>query len=119
MGQISKIQDELKHWMEYNFGKTPDHHGVLGTVEEIGELALALGSSVGKLSYSQLKLEKGIRRTPEELAEMAQDAIGDIFLCLLGYCVRRGWSAEDIFEKTWNEVKTRDWIKNPKNGVTE
>ncbi len=106
------IQEEHAAWLERNF---PDSISVSGTdrsfkglVEELGELA-----------HHSLKMEQGIRGTPEEhLAEM-KDAVGDLYIFLNSYCTSQGWNLGDIIKETWDEVKKRDWIAFPKDGLTE
>jgi len=75
---------------------------LLGAVEELGELA-----------HAHLKQEQGIRGTAAEHEEKAKDAVADVVIFLSDYCSKRGFEFQAIIEKTWAEVKKRDWRKNP------
>jgi len=81
---------------------------LLGVVEEVGEL-----------SHSHLKAEQQIRGTQQEHWDKKIDAIGDIVIFLCGYCNKSNISLEEAIKTTWENTKQRDWIKYPKNGLTE
>jgi NTP pyrophosphatase (non-canonical NTP hydrolase) len=95
-------------WLKHNFPNQPKHHGILGAVEEIGELAHAF-----------LKLEQGIRHTPDECRAMMEDAIGDIVIFLTSFCNSQNIVMSDAVVKAEKEVFARDWKKYPKNGRNE
>lgn len=101
------FQNNLKEWINNNFPNKPAWQPLLGMVEEIGEL-----------SHSFLKQEQGIRGTFNEHEEKMKDAIGDIIIFLIHFCIIKNWQIEEIFENTWKEVRNRDWIKNKINGVS-
>lgn len=79
---------------------------LLGMVEELGELARA-----------QLKGEQGIRFTPEQIADMKLDAVGDVFVYAADYCNRERIRMYEALERAWGEVKKRDWKANPMNAA--
>jgi len=108
MKSLSKIQEEVWLWSYANFGSRSGACGVdqfIGIVEEVGELAHAL-----------LKQIQGIRQG-EDLREKERDAVGDIMIYLLDFCARRGYSAEEVLNETWELVKKRNWKENPENGT--
>ena len=42
-----------------------------------------------------------------------------VALRLAIYCETRGWDFLEILNETWSEASKRDWIRFPKNGLTE
>lgn len=104
---ISELQDEHLEWAQYNFD--PNSRKpimmVLGIVEEMGELAHAI-----------LKGEQGIRGTQEKFDIIAKDAIGDMFVFMMGFCNARGWSLENIVLETWGRVRQRNWRLSKEDG---
>ncbi len=102
-----KLQDEQRPWVKHNFDGRPPYFPLLGTMEELGELA-----------HAHLKQEQGIR-TNEDHEAKAKDAVGDIIICLADYCTARGFDLQEIVETTWAEVKKRDWKADARNGVAK
>ena len=74
---------------------------------------------LGELSHGLLKQEQSIRGTFEEHELKIKDSIADLFIFAADFCNARGYNLEEILEETWNSVRTRDWVKYPKNGRTE
>lgn len=105
---LHKLQREVASWNQYNFPSAKPHHPLLGIAEEIGEL-----------SHAHLKLEQGIRESESVLRAAKIDAVGDIVIFLASYCYLNGIDLGNAVRNTWNEVKKRDWIKYPRNGMTE
>jgi len=105
---LSEFQRQQKIWADHNFPGNDWTSPMLGLTEELGELAHAL-----------LKQKQKIRGTHAEHEAAAQDAVGDLMVYLADLCSKRGWDFQAIVEKTWAHVASRDWIKFPKNGVTE
>lgn len=60
--------------------------------EEAGELAREERLNLDGMGFNEAK---------------AVDAVGDLFIATIGYCIARGWSAQLIIEKTWNELRQR------------
>jgi hypothetical protein len=85
MKDLPQIAKEVNKWSVLNFGVDNTKNTILGMVEELGELAHAV-----------LKGRQGIRHTPEEIAEMERDAIGDISIYLFDFCGRTGVSVPDM-----------------------
>ena len=52
-------------------------------------------------------------RKNENHDEKIKDAIGDVLIFLMDYCTREGLDIQSILQKTWNDVKSRDWKKDP------
>lgn len=105
--KLSKLQDEQRAWVEHNFPGRKPYQPLLGAVEELGELA-----------HAHLKMEQGIRGTKAEHLTAAADAVADTVIYLADYCSAMGFDFGKIVEETWEQVKKRDWKKDPKNGVT-
>jgi NTP pyrophosphatase (non-canonical NTP hydrolase) len=102
---LKQLQEEQKPWVKHNFPERLDYHPFLGLMEEVGELA-----------HSHLKLLQGIRVNEDHHAK-AKDAVGDIVIFLADYCSARGYDLQECVEKTWAEVKQRDWKTNKVNGL--
>lgn len=102
---LDEIQQQQKAWLDYNFPGEPDYYQLLGIMEEGGELC-----------HAALKRMQGIRGTAAEHTAAERDALGDILIYLLGYCNRRGYSAQEILTETWTLVSKRNWQKNKQDG---
>jgi NTP pyrophosphatase (non-canonical NTP hydrolase) len=108
---LRQLQEEQKEWVEYNFlhgRKNDSSRPLFGVMEELGEL-----------SHAHLKQMQNIRGTVEEHELAAKDAIGDLMIFLADYCTSRDFDLQQIVEETWNEVKKRNWVKYPKDGISE
>lgn len=104
---LKTLQSELAAWTKHNFGEPPAINAFLGIVEEAGELA-----------HATLKKRQGIR-TNEDHDENARDAVADIAIFLVNFCILQGWDFEDILFSTWEDVKKRDWKRYPENGISD
>lgn len=102
---LKDLQNQVAHWSKKNFPNNLPHHPLLGCQEELGELA-----------HAHLKMEQGIRGTPEELILAKMDAVGDIIIYLADYCERNNLNLEACVTSTWDVVKKRDWTKNKVDG---
>lgn len=104
---LNKLRLEQNKWATKNFGASrPSHWPLIGAFEELGELA-----------HAHLKWEQGIRGTAEEHEVAAKDAFADTIIYLCDYATRRGWKdIEEIIGTVWNQVKQRDWKKDPIRG---
>jgi NTP pyrophosphatase (non-canonical NTP hydrolase) len=103
---LATFQRQVDVWRKYNFPKSLPYQPLLGAVEEMGELV-----------HAHLKQEQGIRGTPEEHQAAKSDAVGDVFVYLAHYCAMNNLWLPECVHNAWNEVKNRDWIKFPTNGV--
>lgn len=103
---LKTLQREVSEWAARNFPNNKPHMPLLGASEEIGELC-----------HAHLKMEQGIRGTPEEHHAAKCDAVGDTIIYLADYCRLNGIDLDDAVENAWSVVVNRDWLKNKKNGV--
>jgi len=71
---LHDLQESLYDWQKYNFGEQDNERVLMGMCEEAGELC-----------HAHLKLEQGIRGTPEQLEAEMRDAVGDIMIYMLNY----------------------------------
>ena len=106
--ELILFQRSLAAWREKNFPDSGAEEQFIGMVEELGEIAQA-----------KLKLKQGIRGNAEDWKTKEKDAIGDLFIYMLNYCSCKKISIFECINLAWSEVKQRDWIKYPKNGVSE
>lgn len=111
---LNEIQKEIKEWSDKNFGhkdkigrriKRKSWHPLLGIGEELGEL-----------QHAYLKKEQKIRDGEKLYKKDAQDALGDMLIYMMDFCALENFDLQEIIDKTWEEVKKRDWKKNPKKG---
>lgn len=104
---LEQLQADHSVWLAHNFPDQTPHQGLLGVVEEVGELA-----------HAHLKAEQGIRGMDSVFDQMARkaDAVGDIIIFLCGYCSNNGLDLSKCVERAWDEVKDRDWQANPTDG---
>jgi NTP pyrophosphatase (non-canonical NTP hydrolase) len=107
MKTLSDMQREQSEWTAHNFPNKKPHHPLIGAMEELGELA-----------HAHLKAEQGIRGTPEEHHAAKEDAIADVIIYLLDYCNQNGIELEETLWRVWEQVKQRDWRKDPMKGGT-
>lgn len=103
---LRELQSQISRWSQYNFPNNKPHMPLLGVAEEVGELC-----------HAHLKLEQGIRGTPEALRDKAADAVGDILIYLADYCSRNSIDMDAALELALHEVLSRDWVRFPGNGV--
>lgn len=101
MSALNTVQEELKPWQDHNFPGRPSWVPLLGIQEEAGELA-----------HAYIKRHQGIRNTENHEANI-RDAVADLIVFLCDFCNAEGINLEEELVKTWNQVKQRDWKKNP------
>lgn len=106
MNDLRKLQNEVNEWASIQFPDASPYQPLLGIAEETGELC-----------HAHLKGEQGIRHTPLEVYHMKQDAVADILIYLANYCGLNNIDLQDAVEKTWDEVKLRNWQANASTGV--
>jgi NTP pyrophosphatase (non-canonical NTP hydrolase) len=104
---LRSLQEAQLKWEAHNFPNEAGVHalgwrGVLGIMEEAGELA-----------HAHLKGVQGIRHTPQEITNLKLDAIGDIVVYLAKYCNHEGFDLELAVQRAWSNVVTRDWVADP------
>lgn len=106
--RIQQVQEESSEWRNRNF---PDHtldQCLFGVMEELGELCHA------KLKSDQSIRSYALSQSGAPAEEI--DAIGDMVIFLMGFCTARGYDFEECVTKTWEQVKLRNWQKNPEDG---
>lgn len=102
---LRQLQDEQRPWVARNFPGRPSWYPLLGVMEEVGELA-----------HAHLKGEQGIRYTPDEVRAKKVDAVADIVTFLADYCSAEAIDLQAAIDKTWPEVRERDWAGDPTKG---
>jgi len=105
---LSDLQKLVKEWSSHNFPNTVPVDPLLGIGEEVGELM-----------HHYLKRKQNIRGSFEEHTEQIKDSIGDITVYIADFCWRNGFDYQECVDTVWNKVSKRDWIKYPKNGVSQ
>jgi NTP pyrophosphatase (non-canonical NTP hydrolase) len=109
MLSIKELQREHWTWLQHNFPAQKEHQPLLGIGEEVGELM-----------HAHLKAEQHIRgESGVENYLKKGDALGDIFIYMLSYANTNQIDLEAAIDRAWAQVKKRDWIKYPKNGVNQ
>lgn len=93
MELFSEIQIEVGEWSSNNFPGQPDVNPLLGSIEEVGELAECIN----------------FESTPSE-SEL--DAVGDILVYLADFCSIRGLDYQKSYEMSQNvELDTSDFFQ--------
>ena len=103
-----RLQDEQRPWVAHNFPGRDQYYALLGAVEEIGEVC-----------HAHLKWKQGIRGCEQQHMEAMADGVADCVIFLADYCTAMGFDFQDIMERTWASVKTRDWKTFPIDGVSK
>ena len=98
---LRKIQTDQAAWSKKNFGIHPSWQPLLGVSEEVGELC-----------HAYLKRTQAIRNSEDHDAKL-RDAVGDLVIYLCDFCSCEGIDLEDVVNQVWQEVRRRDWKKNP------
>lgn len=107
MINLTALQQEIKEWSAKNFGKEDETNKLLLLAEEVGELCRA-----------ELKYKQGVRSYDcLTLIEQTTDAVGDIAIALIGYCITRHYNFEMILDRVWSDVRQRNWVEYPHSGV--
>lgn len=68
----------------------------------------------GRIGHHILKLEQGIRGTPEEHLRGIRDNLANVFFVLFAVCIA-GWTKtnlESLTAEVWMKVRQRDWKKD-------
>lgn len=100
---IDLRQKEFAAWQRRNFG-TP----------ELSDMIHGMAEEVGELNHWYLKGKQGIRGANEEIArEKMADAFADTVVFGLQAMTCLGLDADEVLNKTFDEVLARDWKNNP------
>jgi NTP pyrophosphatase (non-canonical NTP hydrolase) len=101
---LRDLQSQHATWVKRNFPNATPAHGLLGLIEELGELA-----------HAQLKTESNIRGNEDHEAAI-RDSVGDLVIYLSSYCTTVGISLNACVAQAWAEVRARDWVLYPETG---
>lgn len=101
---LEDLQKQIEDWNDHNFPNSEPWMKVFGVMEELGELC-----------HAYLKQVQGIRVTEDHRAKKI-DAVGDIVVFLVGYCLNDGIDFSVAVEETWKKVQKRDWVHNKVDG---
>lgn len=99
---------EVVAWAKRNFGNQDPSIPLLGVVEELGELSRA---------FIKNKLKIRGYADEEVFRTKVKDALCDIIVFMIVFADSINIDLVDSFENEWRNVRTRDWVKYPKNGV--
>lgn len=122
---MQKLQAQLSAWEGRNFGCQPSSASVLGSTEELGELAemvqamrgilLNAQASNGRLAQATLKNAQGIRGMSDvtKYQVKAGDSIADTAVYLMQSCTALRLDFETLLSLTARRVMNRDWNKDP------
>lgn len=101
---LNSLQTEHEPWLRHNFPEVESWEALVGLQEEVGELA-----------HAHLKGKNRIRemRTDAAIVAAKADAVGDILIYLVSYCITNGLNLQDCLDRTWERVKRRDWQADP------
>lgn len=102
---LSELQSERNDWVARNFPNDSLDHSFKGVVEEVGEL-----------SHHLLKREQGIRGDEEFHTVEIRDAVCDLVIFAAGIATHEGFDFGEAVQETWDRVKNRNWVADPKTG---
>lgn len=74
--------------------------------------------AVAALCHYHLKGEQGIRYTPEHVERFRQQSVNEVVKLLKLQASQRGIDFYAAVDKVWQNVKQRDWQKNPLNAAS-
>ena len=103
-----KFLYEVETWQKRNFPNASPYQPLLGALEELGELA-----------HAHLKMDQNIRGTFIQHFNAKKDAVGDVIIYLIHYCLLNGFQITDAMDEAWSIVRQRNWQENPLTGRTE
>ncbi len=114
---MSEFNSDISENMKNGFG-----------IGSILKVILHLQSAIGQVAHAHLKKEQGIRIGEDHNGKIRQGL--ENIVALLKYLIedffevyiegiRNGVILADVVWDTWQEVKKRDWIAYPKNGLSE
>lgn len=118
---LSTLQQERNEWVAHNFPREETshaHHSLMGATEEVLSELIPLLVALGRANHHWIKMEARIRGTEEEHIEKIKDAVGDTVVFLAGIATRLEFDFGECVQEVWDQVKQRDWVKYPTNGVT-
>ena len=100
--------------------------GIRGEHDEHIAFEMVYITRLSKLAaeYGEMLEKKDFSLTPTEnqsftRSDLLEDSIGDLSIFMHSMCSMLGQNPMEITLKVWEEVRTRDWKKFPKNGKDE
>jgi NTP pyrophosphatase (non-canonical NTP hydrolase) len=108
MINLEQMQLEHKEWAGSNFPRA-----------DARDTLLLLGEEAGELMQAYLKRRLGIRLTEEEANNLILHGVGDVLIALIAFCNKEQINIEDAVRETWDNVRRRDWLKDPVHGGEE
>lgn len=106
---LARLQEEVREWRDHNFPNTTLEGQTLKLMEELGEFC-----------HAYHMREDGLRGYDQDKAYVEmRDALGDMLIVLCGMADKAHVNLDDAITETWAEVGDRDWVKYPKDGVSE
>jgi len=95
---IGALQEEVKEWQYKTFGQVvPSYLALIKLYEESGELA----------HHYIRRIERRVGAKPEDAEAGIRDAVADVLITLMGFCVREGVDLSQITQEVWAEVQYR------------
>jgi NTP pyrophosphatase (non-canonical NTP hydrolase) len=107
-GSLRLLQVDHKRWLEHNFPEQTREQIMLGMTEELGELA-----------HHLLKREQGIRGGDVDHDAEIRDACADLVIFMCGLADLEDFDLMDAILEAWDQVRRRDWVEFPINGVDQ
>jgi len=110
MYDLASFSREHRRWLTYNFPDQTVEQGLMGVIEEVGEIAHVL-----------LKHQQGIRefKDPQDAKLAIIDGVGDLVIFLDGFCHTMNIDLCDAIARTWEQVRKRDWQQYPTDGLNK
>jgi NTP pyrophosphatase (non-canonical NTP hydrolase) len=104
---LNRIQADHHSWIQHNFPTETNHQAVFGMIEELGEI-----------THHLLKREQGIRGEGVNHAAEIRDGCADLVIFMMTLADNEGFVLLEAINEAWDQVKRRDWIQYPHDGVT-
>lgn len=95
---IGALQEEVKEWQYKTFGRVvPSYLALIKLYEEAGELA----------RHYIRRVERRVGAKTEDAEAGIRDAVADVQITLMVFCVREGLDLSQITQEVWAEVQHR------------
>lgn len=117
MTYLEQLQKEIAEWANHNFPERTPRDRLTETTDGIGRLAEQALETVVPILHMIRQVKKVNCGDREQNEVKMQEALGNITFFLIDFCHLNGWSYQEILEQIWSEVKERDWIEDPINGL--
>ena len=114
---IDLKQKELYNWQNTNFPsedlKKYTKNELIKIIKNL-QMALGLCEEAGEIAHHVLKATQGIRGGVNGInKEQLGDGVADVLVFGQQLLSQNDINAEEVIDKTINEVLERDWKKNP------